>query len=178
MGGVLHVAGVTGFLENRQTLYDDSDAESAEWRRLLEAWYSRFGDRPVIVSDIWRLLEAERGDPIDLALGDGNERSQKSRLGWLLVKNRDKRAGGFWVVRSRGTRDGSALWKVVKATNAPHEPANREPGGTPPVPDVHVQPESPTLNSPPGSAQGTSGTLGTSLAPSHGHTRARAGKAG
>jgi putative DNA primase/helicase len=113
MGGILEVNGVDGFLGNLQDLYRQSDAEGQAWKAFVDEWWQRLGTQQVGVNKLYDIVSPTNGDPIDLNLGDGNERSQKTRLGRLLVQNRDKRFGNLMIAED-GTKQGAQQWKLVK----------------------------------------------------------------
>ncbi len=87
MGGILDVAGISGFLANAEELYELSDAEGIMWRSFIAAWWDRFGTTEVGVGDLYELAVA--CEP-PLPLGAGNERSQRIRLGKALARIRDR----------------------------------------------------------------------------------------
>jgi putative DNA primase/helicase len=86
IGGILGVNGITGFLENLQDLYQQSDAEGQAWTAFVNEWWDNFEDQEVGVSKLFAIASPANSDPIDLNLGDGHEHSQKTRLGRLLVQ--------------------------------------------------------------------------------------------
>jgi len=87
VGGILDVAGVDGFLGNLDEFYAASDAEQAAWLAFLSRWWGHSGDRVVGASDLIEIaLETEPS----LEIGDGNERSQRTRLGLMIAKARDR----------------------------------------------------------------------------------------
>jgi len=108
MGGILAVAGIDGFLTNVENFYDESDVEGEAWRALVARWWDQYQSNEVGVSDLYRLIA---DDPIDLNLGDGTERSQKTRLGKQLAEVRDRQIGDFRIVRA-GTKKGAQLWQL------------------------------------------------------------------
>lgn len=87
IGGVLHVAGIGGFLENIDEMLATADGEGAMWRGFIAAWWDRFGTAEVGVGDLYELAMA--CEP-PLPLGGGNDRSQRTRLGKLLGRTRDR----------------------------------------------------------------------------------------
>ena len=110
IGGILEVVGIPGFLQDREQLYTASDDERAAKRALVHTWWDRFGERPVGVGQLFPMvIQAE----IDLTLGDGSERSQRSRLGKVLARCRDTVIGEYQIV-SAGDRRGAQLWKLVR----------------------------------------------------------------
>jgi hypothetical protein len=86
MGGILHVAGVPGFLANLTEFYEESDAEGATWRAFLAAWWERFGENETTVKELWQIA----ADDACLHLGDKGEQSQRIVLGKMLAERRDR----------------------------------------------------------------------------------------
>lgn len=120
MGGVLAVAKIPGFLENVQEVYELSDAEGAEIRRLLGLWWTSFGDAEVGVAEIFKLA-----DEVDLPLAGKNERAQRTSLGARLARLRDRRytieiAEGTVEVnlQTAGKQHGAARWCLARASGA------------------------------------------------------------
>lgn len=87
VGGILDVAGIPGFLTNADELYEASDAEGIMWRSFIAAWWDRFGTAAVGTSDLFPIAGA--CEP-PLPLGNGSERSQRTRLGRALGQMRDR----------------------------------------------------------------------------------------
>ena len=88
MGGILQVAGVPGFLSNLSDFYESTDTEGEMVRSFLATWWEQYQDKELGVADLYRLCSSEDGRNLDL--GDGTERSQKTRLGKLLGDLRDR----------------------------------------------------------------------------------------
>lgn len=117
MGGILHTAGVTGFLGNMTELYDSSDDESAPIRAFVGAWESAQSDRSWLAAHPDRAVKAAdlfslalTSDP-PLDLGDKGERSQKIRLGSLLSRHRDTQFGNVRIVAA-GDAQRAKLWRL------------------------------------------------------------------
>jgi hypothetical protein len=87
MGGILTHVGVPGFLGNRDRLIARADSESAAWRGLIRAWFDKHTFDAVGTTDLIGL--ARTCDP-PIALGDGSDVSQRSRLGKLLGRLTDR----------------------------------------------------------------------------------------
>jgi hypothetical protein len=115
LGGVLGHAKIVGFLDNLEEFYDGTDHEGATWRRFLEIWTERFRESETGVSDLWALVQPSTGDPIDIDLGDGSERSQKTRLGKLIGQMRDRQFGAYRIVQGTPYQ-GAQRWRVIPAT--------------------------------------------------------------
>lgn len=88
MGGICSAAGVPGFLGNLDQLYEAADAEGAMWRLFISAWWEVHGSKPVSTGDLAELCRDN--DLMPSVLGDGNERSQSTRLGKALGKAIDR----------------------------------------------------------------------------------------
>lgn len=87
IGGALETVGIEGFLGNLNEALETADAEGAAWRAFVQAWWDRFGTTEVGVADLFDL--AVRADPA-IDIGEGSERSQRTRFGKLLPKVRDR----------------------------------------------------------------------------------------
>ena len=112
MGGILAVAGIEGFLENLDDMMAASDSEGAMWRGFISSWWDRFGTAEIGTSDIFELATA--CEP-PLSLGGGNDRSQRTRLGKLLGRMRDRvfaLDGRNARIEATGTYQGVKRWKL------------------------------------------------------------------
>jgi len=108
MGGVLQAAGVQGFLGNVGRFYDTVDLEGAVWREFTAAWWEKHQSAIVGTSELFAI--ALTTDGIDL--GNGNERSQRTKFGKLLGKQRDRVIGQYRVVEAGEIRRASQ-WQLV-----------------------------------------------------------------
>ncbi len=108
MGGILKTAGIPGFLGNLTDFYDTSDSEGIVWRAFVMAWQEKFGEKGVGVAQLWELNE-QLEDPVDL--GDGKEKSQKTKLGKILVNMRDRQYDGLRITLA-GTTQGAKRWRL------------------------------------------------------------------
>lgn len=52
IGGMLHYAGVAGFLANLRDLYEDADPDAGAWHGFLAAWQAVFADIPVTTKQV------------------------------------------------------------------------------------------------------------------------------
>ena len=68
--------------------------------------------REVGVSELWDLIST-LDEPLEL--GQGNEKSQKTRLGKLLVKMRDRQFDNMRIVQA-GERQRAKLWRLLNTT--------------------------------------------------------------
>ncbi len=75
--GILAFAGVQGFLQNLDALYEQNDEETSEWEAFLIAWSTVFGEDTVTVADLCdTLLPAPAGGQQVLA-GTGRQVSEE-----------------------------------------------------------------------------------------------------
>lgn len=144
IGGILDVIEIPGFLGNLEEVYEASDAEGSVWRGLTRAWWEAHGDREVGVSELWEIA-TKLDEPLDL--GNGNEKSQKTRFGKELVAARDRQFDGLRIVLA-GTYKRAKVWRLAP-TGEHGEPGERvQTGPTATLPDLDVravQPNSPDL---------------------------------
>ncbi len=115
IGGILETAEIPGFLGNLDNFYDQTDTEGAAIRTFVAAWWEHFGEQPVGVVDLWRVVA---GSTIDLDLGDGNERALRIRLGRMIGTLRDRHYAieeGTVRVAGAGTVKKIQRWKLVPA---------------------------------------------------------------
>ena len=112
-GGILEFCGVPGFLDNATELFDETDHEGGAWRALTEEWYEQLSTTVVGTGQVFEL--AKEIDGIDL--GNGSERSQRTKFGTSLSRQRDT-IHGVYQILSAGTRKRTAVYKLVKVENA------------------------------------------------------------
>ena len=121
MGGVLDMAGVDGFLGNRDYLYAVADLESREWDVLCAAWHVAHSNRPVRTTEV---LAVAKDNALLMPLwADRTERGAQTSFGRALRERRDRVFGGF---RIRFAGEGSAarvstyvLEEVGRSANRP-----------------------------------------------------------
>jgi hypothetical protein len=83
IGGILDTAGMPGFLENLDEFYELADQEGNAVRAFVATWWEKFGQQDVGVAELFPYVG-------DLDVGKGEFRSQKTKLGLILLANRDK----------------------------------------------------------------------------------------
>jgi hypothetical protein len=92
MSGVLSILDVSGFLQNREQ-QKSRDSESGEWAALCAAWWTQYGELPIVAKDV---LEVAKGEGVLLSLWAGrSDLAAQQRTGHALVKHRDRI---FWGV--------------------------------------------------------------------------------
>ena len=110
IGGILETAGVEGFLDGREYLYEHSDKETTEWKAVCEIWWRHYESRPISSKDLFELCK-ENHLLLDI-WGGRSDKSGLTRLGIKLSKNRDRVFGNF-VINFFG-KDGSARVTTYK----------------------------------------------------------------
>ena len=95
IGGILEVAGIKGFLDGREYLYEHSDKETTEWKVLCEIWWKQYESRPITPKDLFDLCK-ENQLLLDI-WGGRSDKGGLTRLGVTLSKNRDRVFGNFVI---------------------------------------------------------------------------------
>ncbi|MFH1530144.1 MAG: hypothetical protein ABIK09_05340, partial [Pseudomonadota bacterium] len=109
IGGILDVAGIPGFLENADELFDAADLEGQEWREFTAAWWREHGATPVTAKAL--LLLATGDELLPYVLGGKNERSQAIRLGKGLMANRNRIYGDYRIMAAHVSHN-QRLWRL------------------------------------------------------------------
>ena len=160
IGGILDVAGVSGFLGNREEMHNRLDPEREKWTTFFHAWHDVHCSEKVGVADVAALAWG-------LDLIENVDRPGKTVLGNLLRSKVDRVFNGLRL-ESRGTKNGIAQYRIVSSItlkidldNVPNVPE------VPPQPsaiDVSEESNGDTDNTYRGAEdKGTVGTVGTLL---------------
>ena len=114
LGGVLELAEVPGFLENRRLLFEQADSENAEIRAFLWSWWSMHHQELVLVRTLLPLAR-EHALPIESRTDHG----MLVKLGLLIQSIADREyALGDWHVRvvrghtGTGSASGAVKWRL------------------------------------------------------------------
>jgi hypothetical protein len=126
LGGILSYAGVSGFLDNSEILYRETDEGNDQWQRFFEVWYSIFGDRNVESKDVIMYLHKpdhdfaiEAPEEISKAMG-GSKAGRVIRVAKALGKKEKVRyANGHMLIKHKDKRDNKKLWQLKKFDDAP-----------------------------------------------------------
>jgi len=110
VGGILEHAGVRGFLEDTEKLYEAADREGSEWRSFLTTWHARFGSEVVGAQEL--LAVALDRELLTEVIGDKSMLSRAQRLGRALHSIRDRKFGQFRVELASRAHNVSR-WRVV-----------------------------------------------------------------
>ncbi|MFN2513410.1 MAG: hypothetical protein ABR568_18555, partial [Pyrinomonadaceae bacterium] len=123
IGGILEHAGIKGFLDNADQLYEQADDESVQWEGFIALCNQQFRDNAVTVSD---LAIAVLRDPLRGSLPDylleahlSGKGDFKKLLGKSLAKRTDRRYGddGWYIARvGLDTSKKVTLWSFQRKT--------------------------------------------------------------
>lgn len=118
LGGILHQAGIEGFLANRSAVFEESDTEGAAWRAFTESWFEKWGTAKVTTSDIFGLALDTEGFLLD----GKNDQAIKTALGIKLRKFKDRIYGKYQIKKSTETKSRAILWQLKQVGGEPYEP--------------------------------------------------------
>jgi len=134
IGGVLDVAGISGFLGNLDEMMEASDGEGAGWSAFIAAWWDRFGTADVGAADLFDV--AAFCDPAPPISGN-NDRAQKTSFGIAIKKMRDRvfSIGGRKVrVVKAGIEHKATRWKLDVCADRPARQSAMQPEAGEPRP--------------------------------------------
>jgi len=84
LGGILDLAGISGFLENDAELERASGGERDLWRAFIEHWFRKFGEVPITTKSL--ILLAEENDLLYEMLGPSTgDRGMSTSMGKALA---------------------------------------------------------------------------------------------
>lgn len=129
MHGILKCNEIPGFLGNMQEMIDLDKYDEDDINELLQLLWQTCGEQPFKTSEVYALLQANEDLPVNLGAGD--ERSKKTKLGNILMSNRerafiiaeDTMQGDLpvtvnlqvWLTVS-GSKNNAKLWRLTKLT--------------------------------------------------------------
>lgn len=115
VGGILKVAGIPGFLANRQEVYAQVRVEGEPLRALVAVWWDTYQAQRVGTD---KLFDLAKENKLLTELRSGRpDHGARIALGLMLAANRD-RVIGVHRVRQTGTGHGGGLtWKLEIHTN-------------------------------------------------------------
>jgi len=123
VGGILHFAGVAGFLANREKSFSTIDEHGPQWNTFLEALREHYGANPWSVADLMRKLTQDGIDgalhhalPDEFTLGPKGEVLPSKRFGRALARKVDNIFGELQLQRD-GTTGGVVRWSVARVSH-------------------------------------------------------------
>jgi hypothetical protein len=111
IGGILEHAGIPGFLQDTEALYEAADSEGQEWREFVGAWWEAHHDSWVPTSEL--LAIALKRDLLGSVVGDKSPRSQKIRMGRALTAARDRHFATWRVVAGYNLNTKAAQYRLI-----------------------------------------------------------------
>jgi hypothetical protein len=110
IGGVLHFAGITGFLGNADTFFEEASQADQEWEAFLVCILTIFKDTPFTVAELLRRIEFDGDVPIPADL-DLNE---TRKVGKAFARRNNTRFGQSGIyLRKHGSMQGVTRWQIV-----------------------------------------------------------------
>ncbi|MCC7203114.1 MAG: hypothetical protein IT393_10705 [Nitrospirae bacterium] len=88
IGGILKIAEIEGFLQDRDRLHSQSDTTSTEWVALCSIWHEKHGERAVSSGDIYKL--AHESEILLDIWGGRSALAAQQRMGHALSAKRDQ----------------------------------------------------------------------------------------
>jgi len=107
IGGILTAAGIPGFLENKDLLFEAADVEGGGFKLFVEEWWDEHKDSKVSVSQLISIAE----DIDAFELRGNSDHAKRVFLGREIGKQRDRVFGNLRIV-SAGTYRRAVLWKL------------------------------------------------------------------
>ena len=118
VGGILAHAGISGFLQNLDRLYEESDPAQLQWEAFLLAILDSFDNRGFTIKELVELLpnnsELTQALPDEMADED-RKGSLQRRLGRAFSERVGRRYGalGLHLVKAGTNRNKVVLWRVL-----------------------------------------------------------------
>jgi hypothetical protein len=109
VGGILEHAGYPDFLANREDLVTAADPDTENWGAFATAWWDRFGEAWVLVSELVPLAEDQ-----GVRVNGESDKARTSSLGMALGARRDRYYGGLQITKGHGAN--RRAWKVKQGS--------------------------------------------------------------
>lgn len=139
-GGILEVAGMTGFLDNLKVWRSESDFDTQYWAGHLEWLRRTFGNNPFKTADVKAKARANvAGYMAPPKLDDPEDKAYGKALGEAYSRLSGRRYGKLWVERQGFAHGHVSVWRVFEEGADGAAPQPPEPPPVTPEPE----PESP-----------------------------------
>ncbi len=113
IGGIMDVCDITGFMGNADELYEAADEETEQWEHFISSWWGHWQNQPVTVRELYEI--ADNQDLLLSVRGNGNETSQKIRMGKAIKQIRDRIIGGYKLeTAGRMTRNNATMYRLTQ----------------------------------------------------------------
>ncbi len=128
MAGILLVAGIPGFMENREEVYTVAEADHDAWRALIEAWWRDYGEQRV---DTGQLFDLAKTEHLLTEIRNGRtDQGARVALGRAIAGMRD-RVVGDWFIRAAGTAHGGTSAYRLERKSRPEKSSPSSPPSPP-----------------------------------------------
>jgi hypothetical protein len=116
IGSILAFMGVTGFLNNLQTMYDEVDTEGPQWAAFFQAWHEIIVEKPITVKDL--ILELDNNAELAscLPISRDAKKDFNRALGSALSQKQDVRYTNGLMLQKAGIKHKVFSWQVVDYT--------------------------------------------------------------
>lgn len=116
VGGIIEVAGLTGFLDNLKVWRSESDFDTQYWAGHL-GWLRRtFGEEPFRTAEVKARAMADPSSYLaPPKLDDPTDKAYGKFLGEAYSRLRGRRYGDFWVERFGGAHGHVSVWRVFES---------------------------------------------------------------
>lgn len=138
-GGIIEVAGLTGFLDNLKVWRSESDFDTQYWQGHLGWLREVFGETHFKTA---KVREKAMADPAGYLappkLDDPSDKGYSKMLGEAYSRLRGRRYGGLWIERQGSAHGHVSVWAVYQEDEDPptEENPTREPTPPPVAPDT------------------------------------------
>jgi hypothetical protein len=129
IGGILEVAGIPGFLTNRNATRAKASNRDDAWRQLYASWREDWGSKTMCVQELFPWVEANA--LLDGVVYGSTDRARRTALGAALKGHVGVILDGYILVDAGLTRKGTARYQVLPAG----------PAGPPPEQNGENRPE-------------------------------------
>lgn len=113
VGGILELAGVEGFLEQKDEEAEPVDPDEGEWQALVAAWGERHGDTSITARELTALAGELEVLEVD---GSRVDRSARSRFTRALARRRDRVYGPWRLTIQRNRHTKQNVYALVRVT--------------------------------------------------------------
>ncbi len=95
MGGVIESAGFEGFLANRESAFEEADAEGGEWFEMVEKWWEENADEVITVTALTNLCK--RHGLLNDIVNRSDEHAAKTSMGAHLARQKGRVYGDYRI---------------------------------------------------------------------------------
>jgi hypothetical protein len=147
IGNVLDYAGIKGFLNNLEEMYETADEETPQWENFISVWLDQLHSNSYTVAELVGYLKTnkELGDAMPTDIADSIEDKGFTRkLGRALSKRSGVHYANNLTIYKGRVEHGAIKWNVSKWEKTPQTPQTPLFGNgnkLPETPSPEIQPE-------------------------------------